>query len=93
MVFETIAYSVPPPRLKTNRTAGSSSVAQLGSCQIRTHVLQLALRGGGELMIDPSDSDPWADYECVAAPPDVVLCGDPRYLGASYVYLLALYSR
>jgi hypothetical protein len=42
-------------------------------------------------MIDPSDSDPWADYECVAAPPDVVLCGDPRYLGASYVYLLALY--
>jgi hypothetical protein len=36
-------------------------------------------------------SDPWADYECRASPPDVIACGDPRELGADYVYLLGLY--
>lgn len=36
-------------------------------------------------------TDVWSDYECRASPPDVVVCSDPRDLGASYVYLLGLY--
>jgi hypothetical protein len=42
-------------------------------------------------MADPNPSDPWADYECTATPPDAIACGDPRDLGAAYVHLLALY--
>jgi hypothetical protein len=36
-------------------------------------------------------SDPFADYECLAVPPDVTACGNPADFGADYVYLLGLY--
>lgn len=93
MVFETIAYTVPPPRRNTNRTARQGSVERLSPLPPSNRCSMIVLRGGGGLgfMIDPSVCDPWADYECVAAPPDVVRCGDPRYLGATYVHLLGLY--
>jgi hypothetical protein len=35
--------------------------------------------------------DPWADYECLAVPPDVTACANPGEFGAAYVYLLGLY--
>lgn len=41
--------------------------------------------------LDTKGADPWADYECRASPPDVIACGDPRDLAASYVYLLGIY--
>ncbi len=30
-------------------------------------------------------TDPWADYECLALPPDVTACANPAELGAEYV--------
>lgn len=95
MVFETIAFSVSPlrPSFESYPSRSISPCSRTEQLFYNCWMLDRGGRGSRKTAVSGSfkANDLWSDYECLALPPDVVRCGNPADLGASYAYLLGLY--